>query len=271
MPLGTTIPIHCRVRRRAFPSTCFPFFLFCRRGSLSLTTSSLQAWMIFVSLFIDAAYALSTFMVVIRIAAIWDKNRPVMFVAVVAWSSVLGIYLRNIISPSASNSDLAKSLPKSFATCITLDSAQARETSIVTLSSYLVLLFIMMVGLQRTRGASPLAMWNMLYRQGLVWLALALISEVTVIIIISSNIGPIVDMLIQMPRVLITSLGATHMYRALYNFSAMNDIQCQMIRDWDHLTQPDPMLRRRSMDVSTGTKFPFLPLEVEIHVASEQR
>jgi len=235
--------------------------------NLDSKTDTCHGWTWIAILALDFAFAFAMFMVVIRIAAIWDKNAFVLLAAMSAWCTPLVIYLRNLIE---SNMDQG-----AFAGC-SISKEHAWQTSVCTMVTSLVLLLIMLLGLWRIRRANLFAMWRLLHRQGLVWLCFVLVAEVPVFVVIAlMDIGTPAYMFLQVPRVLITTLGATRMYRSLYNFrldrqeynsSSLRRQRAQPFRI--HSAPEDPLYAPDPEDMHRAAR-QAQPLEIEVHVMSE--
>jgi len=90
--------------------------------------------------------------------------------------------------------------------------------SIATITFYAFLLTAMLVGLLRQRQARSFGVWKMLCQQGWVWFALAVAAEVPTLTLVLLNINPALNLLFQVPRVVIASIGTTAMFRMLYNY-----------------------------------------------------
>jgi hypothetical protein len=92
--------------------------------------------------------------------------------------------------------------------------------SITTIMLYAFLLVAMLVGLLRYRRARSFRLWNMLNKQGWIWFALAVVAEVPTLVLVLFNINPSYNLLLQIPRVVIASIGTTYMFRALARYKS---------------------------------------------------
>jgi len=90
--------------------------------------------------------------------------------------------------------------------------------SITTIMVYAFLLVAMLAGLLRYRRARSFRLWNVLLRQGWIWFALAVAAEVPTLTLVLLNINPSVNLLLQVPRVVIASIGTTAMFRTLSRY-----------------------------------------------------
>jgi len=95
--------------------------------------------------------------------------------------------------------------------------------SIATITTYALLLIAMLAGLMRQRQARSFGIWNMLHQQGWIWFALAVVAEAPPLILVLLNIDPSLNFMLQVPRVVIASIGTTVMFRMLHNYSGQRD------------------------------------------------
>ncbi|KAH9957587.1 hypothetical protein BC827DRAFT_1378065 [Russula dissimulans] len=90
--------------------------------------------------------------------------------------------------------------------------------SIATMGAYAVLLITMLLGLLRQRPERSYGVWDMLCQQGWMWFALAVVAEVPTLFLVLLNINHALNGVLQVPRVVIASVGTTTMFRILYNY-----------------------------------------------------
>lgn len=87
--------------------------------------------------------------------------------------------------------------------------------SITTIMIYAFLLVTMLAGLLRYRQARSFRLWKMLWQQGWIWFALAVAAEVPTLTLVLFNVNSSLNLLLQIPRVVIASIGTTAMFRTL--------------------------------------------------------
>jgi hypothetical protein len=90
--------------------------------------------------------------------------------------------------------------------------------SITTIMLYAFLLVAMLAGLLRYRRARSFRLWHMLQQQGWIWFALAVAAEVPTLTLVLLDINPSINLLLQIPRVVIASIGTTAMFRVLSRY-----------------------------------------------------
>ncbi|KAH9984313.1 hypothetical protein BJV74DRAFT_952281 [Russula compacta] len=127
--------------------------------------------------------------------AIWNRTKVVMAIAASVrseWVPTQGVCLWSNITSTKSN-------------------------MIITLATDIVLLLIMLVGLLRLRyqsgGAFGIA--SILWKQGLIWLLFATISEFPPTVFIILNLNEPLNSVFQPFSVVVMSIAATRMYRSL--------------------------------------------------------
>ncbi|KAH9985889.1 hypothetical protein BJV74DRAFT_846109 [Russula compacta] len=91
----------------------------------------------------------------------------------------------------------------------------------VTLSTSVVLLFVALLGLFRLRrhGGGRFGLVLLLWKQGLIWFALAIAAELPVGVSIILDLGYARDIMLQPPAAIVMSIAATRMHRALVDFA----------------------------------------------------
>jgi len=150
--------------------------------------------------------------------------------------------------------------------CEVLDTETSKKNTIATLVSDVVLLLTMLVGLLRLRqDGTMFGFGKLLWRQGLIWLFLATVAEVPPAVLLSLNLNYPLNLMFQIPALVVMTIAATRMHRSLTDFTYSG--QCVSCFD----AHPD---RRRSM-ANTDPKLIFaapIPLdrvEVTSHKSSE--
>jgi len=135
--------------------------------------------------------------------------------------------------------------------------------SIATIATYAILLTAMLAGLVHQRQARSFGLWKMLCQQGWAWLALAVAAEVPTLTLALLNISPSLNLLFQVPRVVIASIGTTTMFRMLHNYSGHRDsgagLPINILRP-----RPDPNI------ASSSSAPPLNHLKVSVQTTTDQ-
>ncbi|KAI0066055.1 hypothetical protein BV25DRAFT_1494434 [Artomyces pyxidatus] len=176
-----------------------------------------EAWLVCVFLFAYTAFLFASALIILRIYAIWDRNLHITALAVVAWLTNAAFYLHNIImSRSVWN-------PESPG-CVVLYTDRSRENVIVTLVTDMVQLVLMLWGLVRYGNAGTFnGLWRLLYNQGLLWLVIVTVAEIPPTVFIVLNLNDPLNLMFQTPELIIMSIGATRIYRALADYGLMTE------------------------------------------------
>jgi len=147
--------------------------------------------------------------------AIWNKNRVVAAISLGVWVTNIAFIIQGVARIRAAWVLKARM-------CAVLNIESNKLNIIVTVITDITLLLIMLVGLLRLRryGAGTFGLGRLLWKQGVIWLFLATIAEVTpgVFILLDLN-GPF-DSMFLMPSLTIMSIAATRIYRSLADFAA---------------------------------------------------
>ncbi|KAI0044008.1 hypothetical protein FA95DRAFT_324715 [Auriscalpium vulgare] len=175
-----------------------------------------QSWIQATTAFTALAMASAALLIVLRIAAIWDRNRIVTVLASIIWIVSGGFWIREIIRSRGMWNAVG-------GYCIDLFADRGQPMGVISFVSDATLLIIMLFGLLLRGEASRFGIWRMLYHQGLIWLGMATIAELPVILLYQ-NINDVWNLMFQTPALLIMVIGATRMYRSLTNYADKTEI-----------------------------------------------
>ncbi|KAI0040464.1 hypothetical protein FA95DRAFT_1611781 [Auriscalpium vulgare] len=212
------------------------------------STGEIDCQATILALFVLAiiSYALALLLTVLRVIAIWDRYGPIVALSAFAWLTSVAFWIRVIpevhLTPHSPFSQL-----QSASACFITSSPQFLPLSVATLLVYATLLTTMIVGLLRKPHKNSVGIWRLLYHQGLSWLALAILAEVPTLVL-------------QVPRVLTTTMAATMMYRALHNYTTISEHEVEAKRP---VTVQPGMPKPGSLSI-------LPPLEVAVHTTFEQ-
>ncbi|KAI0062705.1 hypothetical protein BV25DRAFT_1825221 [Artomyces pyxidatus] len=179
--------------RRKYPYT-FPLYLGCRLSGISAIVAlfvgfdasskiDCQVWVVFVFLLAYLSFVFASALIVLRIVAIWEKNRLITAIAVVTWLTNTAFYIHSVIVTQAAwNEDAGF--------CLVLHTARSRDNVLVTLATDTVLLLLTLFGLLRWRNAGMAGgIWRLLYTQGLLWIVVVTLGEVPAAVFILLNLN----------------------------------------------------------------------------------
>ncbi|KAI0249279.1 hypothetical protein BJV78DRAFT_1228348 [Lactifluus subvellereus] len=174
-----------------------------------------QAWISIAFFFPLLELELSMLLIVVRVIAIWKCITPIVFLTAMILSFHMGasVYLLTGVHAYWDPGPVYKG-------CVVYPGRKhLLVMSIVTMVTYVVLLGAMLTGLLRHhRQSRVFGIWPLLFQQGWIWLALAVVAEVPTLALVLADVDRSIHLLLQVPRVVIASLGTTAMFRALYNY-----------------------------------------------------
>ncbi|KAI9436115.1 hypothetical protein F5148DRAFT_26771 [Russula earlei] len=163
------------------------------------------------------AYTAASMLVVLRVTAIWNRNRIVSAIAISTWMANVATLIRGIVLLCSEWSPVSD-----IGTCYIPNTTASRLNFITSLCIDIVLLLIMLVGPLRWRFAegdeAPLA--RFLWTQGLVWLLITTVSYVPLVVFIMLNINAAFNLIFQIPAFVTLSIASTRMYRTLTDFGS---------------------------------------------------
>ncbi|KAH9962351.1 hypothetical protein BC827DRAFT_1383519 [Russula dissimulans] len=164
-------------------------------------------------------FSFSSLLIVLRVIAIWNKNKFVMAFAVAIWLSNASFLIYGITQISAEwvPSDLTCGLPNTLSNKLAITAMPVTD---------IALLLIMLIGLLRLRhrGGGRLGLGQLLWKQGVIYLFVATISEITPAVFLFLNLNDELDLMFLIPSLITMSIAATRMYRSLAEFFFSADI-----------------------------------------------
>jgi len=184
---------------------------------VGLNTSSkidCQAWISTAFAFPLLELELALLLIVIRVVAIWKCSPLATCLSAIVLTLHSGVSLhlltgiRSFFDPGVGYKGCVIHAPRMHLILM----------SVATIATYALLLIAMLVGLVRQRQARSFGVWNVLCQQGCIWFALAVVAEVPALVLVLLDINYSLNVLLQVPRVVIASIGTTAMFRILYNY-----------------------------------------------------
>jgi len=162
------------------------------------------------------AFAAATLLIVLRIIAIWNRNKLVTAIATGLWVTNLGFLIHNIVQ-------MRPVLVPAEGICID-DVLHMRLNMITAFITEIILVLIMLVGLLRLgfHESSVFGLGHLMWRQGLIWLFLATIAYIPPLVFISLNLNEPFNNMFQFPLMITISIAATRIYRSLVDFCSIS-------------------------------------------------
>ncbi|KAN0141802.1 hypothetical protein V8E53_000264 [Lactarius tabidus] len=214
-----------------------------------------QLWVVFCIIFASLALAAASSLIVIRIIAIWNRNRIAMAIAMLAWSTNVAFLIHY---PTQVHAAWA---PEQ-SVCEVLNTESGNKNVIATLITDVVLLLTMLFGLLRLRQHGTMfALGQLLWNQGLVWLFFASVAEVPPVVFIILNLNAPFNLMFQLSGLVVMSIAATRMHRSLTEFTGCSSFDTH------------PTGRGHKVNADTKQIFevqlPPVRVEVDVHTSFE--
>ncbi|KAH9954841.1 hypothetical protein BC827DRAFT_920836 [Russula dissimulans] len=194
-------------------------------------------------------------LIVLRINAIWNKKKVIMSISVGVWVTNATVLIVGV-------SRLRASWSPEQDHCVTLNVQSIKFNSISLLSSDVILLLITLVGLFRLRSHGTFSLGRLLWKQGIVWLLLAIVAEVPPALFLNWHLSAPLSVMFQFPGVVILTIAATRVYRSLTDF----------VTGGTHHTTESQRSRppvRNGMQ-NPASQIPLNQLEVAVHTTRVQ-
>ncbi|KAI0246154.1 hypothetical protein BJV78DRAFT_192681 [Lactifluus subvellereus] len=154
-----------------------------------------------------ASWVFASLTIVLRVIAIWNRQRIVSFLSVSVWLAGNAILLHSLTTVEA--------LSNHQDTCTVVGIHKTLSGAVAVLVVDVVLLMSMLIGLLRYAHRSSTGIWYLLYQQCIIWIALASIAEVPVVVFLILNLNDAWNEMFARSAITILSLGAARLYRSL--------------------------------------------------------
>ncbi|KAH9962362.1 hypothetical protein BC827DRAFT_1383522 [Russula dissimulans] len=164
--------------------------------------------------------------------SIWDKNKFVVAFSVAIWLSNASffIYGKSLSSGSSGHTRSltnisAEWVPSEFG--CGMPNTESNKLAITAMPvTDIALLLVMLIGLLRLRhrGGGRFDLGRLLWKQGVIYLFVATISEITPAVFVFLNLDDSFDVMFLIPSLITMSIAATRMYRSLADFFFSADI-----------------------------------------------
>jgi len=178
-----------------------------------------KVWTIFQFGFGYMTFSLSSLLIILRIIAIWNKNKFVVAFAVAVWLTTNSFFIRGItqIRSEWSPDDLACGEPNTESNKLAITAMPVTD---------IALLLIMLIGLLRIRyrGGGKFSVGRLLWKQGVIYLLVATIAEIPPAVFILLDLNPVFNIMFLVPSLIAMSIAATRMYRSLADFVYYKDV-----------------------------------------------
>ncbi|GJJ07039.1 hypothetical protein Clacol_001237 [Clathrus columnatus] len=174
------------------------------------TPLNCEAWDLGIYATLFPGIGLASALLTLRTIAIWNKNKIVIGLAVLIWIIHISFLIYGITQGGAQWNIESNG-------CVELNTHTNSKILLVTLCTDLGLLTIMLFRVWHQRKSGDL--WNLLYRQGVLWVAGATAGELPTIILTWINLNYIMNSILVPFALLATTFCATRMYRDLCEYA----------------------------------------------------
>ncbi|KAI0294357.1 hypothetical protein BC826DRAFT_1104652 [Russula brevipes] len=206
--MSASAPLNCQYAQSSVSASC---------GS-ALTGHDFKLWISFQLFFCYTSGAAGSLLIVLRIIAIWNRNRFVMMTSL----GLLGTNVAFFIQKCGFGDQIRVTWDDAKLSCSNNNTRINTLNLIVTVVTDISLLFLMLVGLLRMRyhAGSKFGLSQFLWKQGLLWLLLATAAEVPPAVFILLNLNAQLNVQIfQQPALIIMAIAGTRLHRSLVDFA----------------------------------------------------
>jgi len=222
------------------------------------TPPNCQVLITFSFIFSYTTFSFSSLLIVLRVIAIWNKNKALIGLATGVWGTNLSFLIRGITRIRSSWIPEASS-------CSAPNMESNKQTAVAMLITDIVLFCIMLVGLLRLRqrGGGMFELGRLLWKQGVIWLLIAAAAEIPPTVFVCLDLNDAFNLMFFLPGQITLSIAATRMYRSLADFVSTD------------ITKGSDRSRRightgANAKSSSTIPMPLHRMEVAVHTSYEQ-
>ncbi|KAH9954863.1 hypothetical protein BC827DRAFT_1272185 [Russula dissimulans] len=239
-----------------------------------------QLWVIFELIFSYLAFASASLLIVLRVIAVWNRNKIVSVISLAIWATNVGFLIHGehhkgelSIPPTCILDHLGLTPYPQLqgvwspltSTCLVPNTTASELNIIVSLITDTLLLIIMLIGLFRWRleEGNTSSFGRLLWTQGIIWLFLATIAYVPPVVVIALDLNAPFNLMFQTPALITMSIAATRLYRSLSDFNNRgSSISSDFQKSGSSTTETHPHIR--------VAPIPLNRMEVSMVTSSEQ-
>ncbi|KAH9974538.1 hypothetical protein BGW80DRAFT_145820 [Lactifluus volemus] len=166
-------------------------------------------------LFSSFAIIFASLLIMIRVIAIWNRDKFIMALAASIWGSNFGFLINAIVRSAWVPGEHTGS-------CTVVNPDVTKLNAIVSFVTEIILLLMMLAGLLRLRmqGGGMLNLGSFLWKQGIIWISLSILSGVPPVAFQILNLNEPLNFMFEVPAFLAVTIAATRIYRSLTHFSS---------------------------------------------------
>jgi len=180
-----------------------------------LWSSGASSWsQVALQTFGTLAYLSASALIVLRIYALWERQKVVVAVVSVIWLANAVSYVYTIATTYAHRVD---------GICVTFNPLRNRIYIFSTFISDLAFLAFTLTGVLRWKTSRQKdGIWWLLYTQGLVWVVAFTLAEVPPVVFIILNLNNSMNRMFPFPGLILMTVAASRMYLGLVNSAAFH-------------------------------------------------
>jgi len=182
---------------------------------LNVTTEyNCRVEFIFQLIFVYLTASAASLLIVLRVIAIWNRNKFVIAIATGIWVINLGFLIHGVVQ-------IRSARVPGAASCTVVNMLGLQLNAIMTFIANIILLLLMLVGLLRLgyHESGVFGLGHLMWRQGLIWFFLATIVYVPAMVLITLDLNDPLMLILHLPTTVTMSITTTRIYRSLTDFS----------------------------------------------------
>ncbi|KAF8498242.1 hypothetical protein F5888DRAFT_233792 [Russula emetica] len=179
-----------------------------------------QVYATFGNILPNTAFGAASLLIVLRIMAIWNREKIIILIAMGVWVTDVTFLIIGFVRARDSWSNELDG-------CILLNPESIKPNFMGSLIADVVLLLIMLVGLLRLRfgAGDALGLERVLWKQGLIWLLIAIVFEIPPTVFICLDLNEPLSYIFQVPNLIAMTIASTRMYRSLMDLGSSEILQ----------------------------------------------
>ncbi|KZV74204.1 hypothetical protein PENSPDRAFT_682182 [Peniophora sp. CONT] len=193
--------------KRPWRLTLWPYLIcrYCVLGTVvnllfvldAQTSLNCVVWVKFEILLPYMGVLMASFLIVVRVTAIWNRHPAVLALSAASIAAQLALLIYSVTVAAAVRGPDGQG-------CVLLNSVEASLPALAaTFAIDALLLVLMLVGLLTRKDTCGFGFWTFLWKQNLVWLALATAAELPTVTLLSLDLNDAIHQLFQTPEVII--------------------------------------------------------------------
>ncbi|KAI0047549.1 hypothetical protein FA95DRAFT_1678996 [Auriscalpium vulgare] len=197
-------------------------------GLDAVTEIDCKSWVFTAWLLASIGPLLLSILVILRIIAIWERNKYVLVFSAVATMANLAFLLKGLISSKAVWNPAVD-------VCAMIDPLGRRSFIYGMFTTDVILLALMFFGLLRWRPMGQRGgVFELLYHQGFMWMFVLAGAHIPPMVMYGLDIDDPWNITFTVSATFLTTIGATRLYRGLLDYSSVRDLELFSARQSNH-------------------------------------